>query len=186
MSARAGGPPRRTPGGADGNLAPPTSPHMSPPPPSRMRILVKLFFTVVVLLAFALFVWSSDRIGFQGERTVYTVTCADGEWRGEHCTGHLVASDRHTFRASRSRQEVLYWVYGSSRPSGKYGDCRVENRSNWTCNVTASDRRTITYEMSNDRPVHGSEGLALPFHAVPKWKWWAIRYGVATFSDAEP
>ncbi len=158
---------------------------MSDAQPRRtLRRLAKVLAGVVATAAFAVFIWGSDRITFQGERTIHTVRCVDGEWQQRHCTGRLVASDRYTFRASRSRQEVLYWVFGSSAPSGKYSDCRVENRSNWVCAVRTGEPKTITYEMRNDRPVHGDEALAVPFHAVPKWKWWALRYGVGHFSDA--
>jgi hypothetical protein len=144
-----------------------------------------LVVTVLLLAAVAAFIWSSDRVTFQGERTVYTVSCVNGHWQGDTCTGQLSASDRHTFRASKSRQEVLYWIVGSRTPSGKYTDCHVVNRSNWTCNARVGEPATITYEMKNDRPSHGADGLTKPFHAVSKWKWWAIRYGVARFSDAD-
>jgi hypothetical protein len=147
-------------------------------------MLVKLLATALVILAFGVFVWATDKITFEGERTVYTVTCGHGTWERSRCTSRLATSDRYTFKASRSRQEVLYWVVGSKQPSGKYTDCQVANRGNWTCNVRVDQPMTITYEMKNDRPAHGAEGLALPFYAVPKWKWWAIRYGIGRYSDA--
>ncbi len=145
----------------------------------------KVLISVLVIVALGVFIWSTDRITFQGERTVYTVTCDGGAWVDAHCTSKLVATARYTFRASRSRQEVLYWIVGSNTPSGRYADCHVENRGNWSCNVAIGNQPpTVTYEMKNDRPVPGLEGLAVPFHAVPKWKWWAIRYGIGRFSEA--
>jgi hypothetical protein len=149
----------------------------------RFQLIAKILATLLLLAGFGAFIWASDRITLQGERTVFTVACSDGVWQGEHCTGRLAASERYTFRASRSRQEVLYWTVGSSVPSGKYTDCHVQNRGNWTCNVTLG-HPTITYEMRNDRPTHGAQGLSTPFHAVPKWKWWALRYGLGHFTDA--
>jgi hypothetical protein len=146
--------------------------------------MIRLVAGLLVLIAFVAYVWASDRITLQGERTIYTVSCANGTWTGKVCSGKLALSDRYTFRVSRSRQEVLYWIVGSKTPSGKYTDCRVESRSNWTCNVRTGEPLTITYEMRNDHPLHGSEGLALPFHAVPKWKWWAMRYGIEWFHEA--
>jgi hypothetical protein len=147
-------------------------------------MIARIVAAVVVVVAFVAYVWASDRITFQGERTIYTVNCAGGSWQAKLCTGRLVPAERYTFRVSRSRQEVLYWIVGSRAPSGKYTDCHVESRSNWSCNVRAGEPLTITYEMKSDKPLHGAEGLAIRFHAVPKWKWWALRYGVDWFHEA--
>jgi len=147
-------------------------------------MIAKLVVAALLVVAFASFLWASDRITVQGERTVYTVECVGGEWQGLHCTGKLAAGDRHTFKASRTRQEVLFWIVGSAVPSGRYSDCLVKDRGNWTCNVRIDEPRTVTYEMQRDVPTVGVAGLALPFHAVPKWKWWAIREGLGSFTDA--
>lgn len=147
-------------------------------------MIAKVLTAVVVLLALAGFIWSTDRITFQGERTVYTVTCDGGAWIDTHCTTKLSAGARYTFRASRSRQEVLYWVVGSNTPSGRYGNCRVENRGNWSCSVAPEQPRTITVEMKNDKPTRPDHGASPLFHTVPKWKWWAIFYGIKHFTDA--
>ena len=145
----------------------------------------RLIGPALLLLAFSFYIWSTDRVTLEGERTVYTVKCDQGEWQKAHCSGKLVAGDRFTFRASTKRQEVLYWKYGSSEPSGKYTDCYVKNRGNWSCNVQTTQRPAIIYEMQSDKPVPGVTGLAVPFHSVPKWKWWAIRYGMGTYRNAE-
>ena len=90
---------------------------------------------VLVLAALAILVWASDHITLQGERTIYSVTCEGGAWDGLRCTGRLAAGDRYRFRASPSRNEVLYWVAGSRAPSGKYTDCKVASRDNWTLSL---------------------------------------------------
>ncbi len=134
---------------------------------------------------FGLGIWASDRVTYQGERTVFTVDCRDGAWDALRCTGRMVAGDRHRFRASRSRQEVLYWVVGSSMPSGKFGDCRVKSRGNWSCNVLAGSPPTIAHEMNDDRPVNFVPGLDLPYRAVSKWKWMLLDAGIHVFSVAD-
>jgi hypothetical protein len=144
----------------------------------------KWLAAALVVFTFGGFIWASDQITIQGERTVYTVECANGEWQGVHCTGSLKAGDRHTFRASRARQEVLYWIVGSKQPSGKFSDCQVKDRGNWKCSVGVDQPETITQEMKHDIPARGATGPALPFHAVPKWKWWVIRADLASFADA--
>jgi hypothetical protein len=145
-------------------------------------MLAKVIVTVLVMVGVSAFVWSTDRITFQGERTVYTVTCERDMWEGSRCASKLGAGARYTFRASRSRQEVLYWVVGSKTPSGKYANCQVENRGNWTCMVGTEQPRTITVEMKDDRPTHVGDGVTPQLRAVPKWKWWAIFYGVGRFT----
>jgi hypothetical protein len=145
---------------------------------------VKLLAGVLLLVLFVGGLWASDRITLQGERTVFTVDCKDGSWQQNVCTGRLVPGNRYTFRASRSRQEVLYWIVGSSSPSGRYTGCRVENRGNWTCSAMTGQPPTITYAMKDDQPTPGPAGVVPPFHAVPKWKWWAIRYGIGRFNES--
>lgn len=83
-----------------------------------------------MLVVLALLVWMSDAITLQGERTIYTVNCEHGDWEGSRCTGTMVASDRYRYRASKSRSEVIFWIGGSSLPSGRYTDCDVKNRGN--------------------------------------------------------
>jgi hypothetical protein len=151
----------------------------------RTATIKRLFFGFTGLAVFVLLVWASDKITLQGERTIYTVDCEGGVWDDLFCTGKMIAGDRYRYRASRSRHEVVFWVVGSSTPSGKYTDCNVRNRGNWSCNSTLADAPSITHEMANDRATYGAVGLTTPFHAVPKWKWWLLRAGAARFHEAE-
>ena len=71
------------------------------------RLLVSTpaaFLAVALLLAG--WMWLTDFITVQGERTIYTVACQGGEWRGDLCTGKLGASvddeeDEEDLRPSR-------------------------------------------------------------------------------------
>jgi hypothetical protein len=129
--------------------------------------------------------WASDRITLQGERTIFTARCEQGTWNGPTCTGRLVPGERYAFRASSRRHEVLYWIRDSDAPSGKYTDCTVIDRDNWTCNVRANQEPTIAFEMVKGRPTRAGVEAILPFQAVPKWKWWLLRMGVTAFTDAD-
>ena len=145
-----------------------------------MRVAISL-----VLMILAIAIWASDKISFQGERTVYSVRCEEGIWEGWRCTGRLIASDRYRFRASRSRQEVIYWIVGSSERSGKYPDCEVVDRGNWTCRGdTIGQPLTVTHQMVKGHPIRDEAGSALPFHAVPKWQWWLLDLGVQVTRNA--
>jgi len=146
---------------------------------------MRLVALVVIIAALSLLLWGSDRITLQGERTIFTVDCAGGTWEGARCTGHLVPGKRYAFRASKARQEVLYWIRNSDAPSGRYTDCTVTDRDNWSCNVvTGGTPRTIAFEMVKGQPTRVGSGLALPYHSVPKWKWWLMDVGVDGFKDA--
>jgi len=138
----------------------------------------------VGLMALAIVIWASDRISYEGERTIYSVRCEQGTWEGWRCTGRLVAGDRYRFRASKSRREVLYWIVGSSGPSGKYTDCKVADRGNWTCMETVGQPATIAHAMVNGRPTRDEGGTTLAFHAVPKWQWWLLDAGVQVTNHA--
>lgn len=142
-----------------------------------------LGFLLVVAIVSTL-LWASDRITYEGERTIHSVRCEKGAWEGWRCTGTLVAGERYRFRASKSRQEVLYWIVGSAKPSGKYTNCKVKDRGNWKCETAAGDPPTITREMANDRPVRDEAGTMLQFHAVPKWQWWILDAGIHVVHQA--
>ena len=147
--------------------------------------IAKALSALVVVAAVAALLWGSDRITMQGERTIYTVLCEGGAWNGNACSGKLAPDKRYAFRASKVRREVLYWVRGSDAPSGRYGDCAVVDRDNWKCNVAAGGTpTTIAYEMAHGRPTRADAGLVLPYHSVPKWKWWLIDAGIGGFRNA--
>jgi len=142
-------------------------------------------FLILGLGGCAILIWGSDRITLQGERTIYTVACANGVWEGLQCTGHLVPGDRHRFRASQSRHEVLYWIAGSDAPSGRYTDCQVKNRDNWICAVQPDQPHSIVREFSGGSPIVHGTAFAPPFYAVAKWKWWALYSGMPGLSSAD-
>src|SRR5206468_2523286 len=88
---------------------------------------------LVVAIALALLVWALDRVTFQGERVLYSVTCTGGVWQQDVCTGKMHAGDRYAFRASLRRQEVIAWVIGSPARSHTYTQCDVKSRDRWAC-----------------------------------------------------
>jgi hypothetical protein len=142
---------------------------------------------VAITLAVAvvgIVLWASDKITYEGERTVYTVECEGGPWDGLACRGTMVAGERHRFRASVSKQEVLYWTVGSSEPSGKFSKCNVKDRGNWSCPDNAGQPPSITHQMVNGRPKRDPASSDLPFHAVPKWVWWVLDAGIHVYGKA--
>ena len=151
---------------------------------SKRRAIKDALFGVAAVLVLGLLVWASDTITLQGERTIYTVNCEHGVWKDLGCTGKMVAGDRYRYRASTSRHEVIFWVAGSPKPSGRYTDCDVRNRGNWSCNATLDAAPSITHQMANDRATHGPDGLTVAFHALPKWKWWLLNSGLVKIDEA--
>ena len=140
---------------------------------------------VLFLVGLSVFIWATDWITLQGERTIYTVQCRGGVWEGWRCTRKLEAGDRYRFRASKSRQEVVFWIAGSRAPSGKFTECAVQDRDNWRCSPGGGQPSTITHELMHGTPANGIVGLDLPFHAVRKWKWWILRWGMHVFANAD-
>jgi hypothetical protein len=148
-----------------------------------MKVLWGTF--ILALTVFAILLWGSDQVTWEGERTIYAVTCEGGNWSGLTCAGHLAAGERYRFRASRSRNEVVYWIAGSKSPSGKYSDCQVKDRDNWTCNSQTGQPASIALGLSRGRPTSQAPGLVVPFHAVTKWKWLALVAGLSLSTDAD-
>lgn len=150
----------------------------------RYARAVKMLLVAAALVLVGGVIWASDQITLEGERTIYTVKCDQGSWEGLRCGGRLVAGDRYRYRALKNRNEVIFWIVGSSTPSGKYTDCSIRNRGNWSCNAVAEQMPSITFEMLNERATHAPAGLAAPFHAISKWKWWIMHTGLSPFSEA--
>jgi hypothetical protein len=166
---------------ADGRRAEERDPAM--PMTRRRRTKLIVVSALAVVVAFGS-IWASDQITLQGERTIFTVTCQDGAWTGTKCSGRLAAGPRYAFRSSKLRQEVIYWVRGTTEPSNTYANCEVVDRDNWTCRAAADQKPTVAFEMKNGRLTRTKDGSAIPFHDVPKWKWWLIRSGLPVFSQA--
>ena len=144
-----------------------------------LSLILSVFFIVALI-------WGSDRITMQGERTIYTVECEGGTWNGNACSGKLAPGKRYAFRASPVRHEVLYWVRGSTAPSGKYPECTVTDRDNWSCKVAPDNaQKTIASGMSKGKPTRSDAGALLTYHSVHKWKWWLMDIGLRVFTEAE-
>ena len=134
------------------------------------------WIAVPVLLFLLLFVWSTDRVSLQGERTVYTVNCVNGTWTGERCSGTLVAGPRFRYRALKAHMEVLFWVLGAQDPSSKLTGCTIEDGRNWTCPERDDAVKSLTLGMARGEPMHNAAWHTLPFHAVPKVSWWLLQF----------
>lgn len=147
---------------------------------------MRIWILVIVFLAlFGVWIWSTEAITLQGERTVYTVDCQHGDWRGRRCTGELAAGDRYRFRALKSHREVLFWRLGIAEASSKMENCDIGDGRNWVCTPRAGDSPSITLEMRHGQPLADLSGRTRSFHAVEKWRWWLLRWGVGAGSDAD-
>jgi len=138
---------------------------------------------LVVAFALALLVWALDRVTFQGERVLYSVTCTGGAWQQGVCTGRMHAADRYAFRASLRRQEVIAWVIGSPARSRTYTQCDVKSRDRWACTAPAPEAPNARLHMAKGRTRCDAES-AQPVHVVAKWKWYLLRTGVPLLSHA--
>jgi len=149
-----------------------------------MRIWLYVAAAISIL---GLWAWLSDSITPQGERTIYTVTCIDGNWSGDHCSGKLLADTRYRFRALKAHREVLFWTVGAKdTPSGKFNNCEIQDGRNWQCPAEAATSATILHELVRGRPVPDTSGLARPYHQIHKWRWILLQVGLPGGSDAVP
>ena len=129
--------------------------------------------------------FASGNVTLQDERTIYTVECHDGIWRGRSCEGRLVVAEQFRFRVLKSRREVSFWVIGTTKLSGKFVDCDIDDGRNWRCQPNADAKHTITLQMSKGDAVAGPTGVVRPFHAIAKWRWFLLRWGVPVGSEAD-
>lgn len=129
--------------------------------------------------------WATDFVTLQGESTVYTVDCRQGQWQGNRCTGSLVPGHRYRFRALKVHREVLYWIVAFPEPSSRYVDCTIEDGRNWTCPPNRQPSKTITFGMSRGEPVTDRSDSPLPFHAVHKLRWLLLKAGLPAGKTAD-
>src|SRR5215213_1171280 len=80
---------------------------------------------VAAVLGLTFLAWSSDTITLQGEWTLYTARCERGAWQGKHCTGQLIAAERHHFLVDGS-SDVAFEVLGDRSSSGRLSQCTIE------------------------------------------------------------
>jgi hypothetical protein len=139
---------------------------------------VWLFVAAISLLPLGT-AWLTDSVTLEGERTIYTAGCDAGSWSvgaAGDCSGRLVAAERFRFRALRAHSEVLFWTVGdTTRPSGKFTGCTVQDSRNWSCPGNEQSSDTITHQMVDGVPQPDAGGRARSFHAVEKWRWLSLR-----------
>ena len=138
---------------------------------------------IVALIASTL--WLTDTVTLQDERTVFTVACVQGDWQGERCSGSLVAAQRYRFRALKAHREVIFWRVGVAEESGKLTDCQIQDGRNWICHANADAGRSIVLELRHGQPIADAAGRTRPFHAVAKWRWWLLRWGLPAGREAD-
>lgn len=149
--------------------------------------MVRVWLVVVAVLATLGFAgWASDFVTMQGERTVYTVDCRNGVWHDVHCTGKLEVGPRYRYRALIPHSEVIFWTLGTSDPSGKFGDCKIQDGRNWLCKASPDAARSITLQMCDGAPLAGPPGVTREFRAVSKWRWLLVQRGLYTDADVIP
>ena len=142
-------------------------------------------FVIALVAALAFAAWASDFVTMQGERTVYTAECAGG-WQGDRCTGQVTAGKRYRYRALKPHGEVIFWTVGTSEPSGKFSDCKIQDGRNWVCQVCADASRSITLQMTNGKPVADASAVTLPYRAVSKWRWLLLQRGYTASRPVAP
>jgi hypothetical protein len=95
-----------------------------------------------------------------------------------------VAGPRYRFQVVEARGEVLFWINEGAAAGGKYANCRVVDRANWSCSPIAQTKNTIAHEMIHGHPVPDATVPTLPFHEIQKWRWLLLRIGIPAGHDA--
>jgi hypothetical protein len=143
--------------------------------------MLRVWAVVIAVLAVLGFAaWASDFVTMQGERTVYTVDCRNGEWQGDRCSGQVAAGTRYRFRALKPHNEVIFWTVGTNEPSGRFKECTIQDGRNWVCKVCPDAARSITLQMAQGAPVSAAPAVTRPYRAVSKWRWLLLQRGFTT------
>lgn len=142
------------------------------------------WFLAAALVILATLAWSSDTITLQDQWTIYTARCGEGAWQGKHCTGRLVAAERHHFVADKPKSEVAFDVIGvQGGVSGRLSQCAVDDGRNWKCLVGGIATYPITRQLVQGDPVDRNDGPDLT-RRISKRQWLLLRLGLPAGSDA--
>jgi hypothetical protein len=136
------------------------------------------WIAIFALLLLGFFIWTTDKITLQGERTICTVECRNGTWDGDRCSGKLAAGPRFRYRILKAHGEVLFWVLGRQESSAKLTGCAIQDGRNWTCPASADAVKSLTLTMSGGEAVQDPAWPTLPFHATSKVGWWLLNIGL--------
>ena len=142
--------------------------------PQRFKLR---WVAIPLVLGFAFFVWTTDKVTLQGERTIYTVDCRAGSWEGNLCVGEIVVGPRYRYRALKLRGEVLFWTLGEQEPSAKLTGCKIEDGRNWTCPVSVDAPRSVTLALHKGEPLHSAAWPTRAFHSTSKVGWLLLDMG---------
>ena len=137
------------------------------------------------LLLLVLFLWVTDRVTLQGERTIYTINCLNGVWNGNQCGGQIAVGPRYRYRALKNRGEVLFWVLGTSEPSYKLTGCTIQDGRNWTCPENADSTKSLTLSMRQGEPQRNPAWQTLQFHSTSKPSWLLLDFGFTKVFDID-
>lgn len=138
----------------------------------RVRLLAVLLMALLLVAA-----WASDFVTLQGERIIYTAGCEGGEWRGETCTGRMVAGSRYRYHASKEKGEVTLQIVGSGGPAGRFSNCTVLDGRNWRCPRDDVVAPTWAVQMERGAPVFSENSSVRSERRVSKWRWFVLDAG---------
>ena len=145
---------------------------------SHRRILRRVWIGfAAAAFGLGVMMWSADVISFEDERTIYTADCLGGEWTEGRCTGHLKAADRIRFRASKDRNEVVYWRIGAPQQVERMAPCAVQDGRNWSC-APADGSKPVPLVLAKGRFQPDPSGKTPPLHVIKKWRWWMLKVGI--------
>ena len=68
------------------------------------------------------------------------------------------AGQRYRYRALTHHSEVIFWTVGTNEPSGKFGECTIQDGRNWVCKPNGDAARSITLQMVEGVPIAGRRG----------------------------
>lgn len=150
----------------------------------EVRRIKTWWIALPVLVMLLFFIWTTDRVSFQGERTIYTVNCLGGNWVGDRCSGEMVPGPRVRYRALRAHSEVLFWAVGANAPLSKLTKCNIQDGRNWTCPTSDDASKSLALGMLAGQPMQNAAWSTQPFHAVSKVRWLLLYFGMVLLRKA--
>jgi hypothetical protein len=129
----------------------------------------------LVFVALGVDVWLGDTISSEGQKTIYTAGCVQGEWSDGKCSGSLAAGARFRFVALPEQKEVDFWVVGDRGPRGRLSPCVIQDGRNWWCAESADASKSITLALADGKPRAEEGGHTRPCHAISKGRWLLLK-----------
>ena len=129
--------------------------------------------TIAISLIMTSILFLQGCSNLSSEVTVYGLKCP-GTVANDRCDKKLERFSRTTFKASESRQDVMYWSPGIIEVPTRLPQCVVRNSKTWSCWDNEHSAQLVM--VGGKFGFLGEWAKTTNIIYVPSWQWWIAKW----------